>query len=202
MKLYYSPGACSLAPHIVAAEAGLPLDFVKVDLQTHKTETGDDYYQVNPRGYVPAFVFDDSEVLTEAQVVVQAIADLKPESGLMAKAGSRERLRQQAWLAYISTELHKGFGPLWKKNAFGDKGVAAAKDALANRFKELDGLFGEQPFLMGEKFSAPDAYAFTILNWTKMHRIDLDAYPNLADYQKRVSERPAVKQAMSEEGLI
>lgn len=201
MKLYYSPGACSLAPHIVAAEAGVPLALVKVDLAAHKTESGEDYYKVNPRGYVPALVFDDGELLTEAQVVVQAIADLRPDSGLLPKAGTRERLRAKAWLAFISTELHKGFGPLWYGEKVGEKAVAFAKESLGKRFKELDAVFGERPFLMGEKFTAPDAYAFTIVNWTKFHRIDLDPYPNLADYQKRVAARPGVAKAMKEEGI-
>ncbi len=202
MKLYYTPGACSLAPHIAAVEAKVPLDLVKVDLATHKTEKGEDFYQINPRGYVPALQFDDGEVMTEAQVLLQAIADMKPEAGLMPKVGTRERLRTQALLAYVSTELHKGFGPLWGAKAFGDQGVAAAKTNLAKRFKELNERLGKQDYLGGSSFTAADAYAFTILNWTKMHRIDLDEYPNLVAYQRRVAERPAVKQAMKEEGLV
>lgn len=201
MKLYYTPGACSLAPHIVAVEAGVPLDLVRVDLATHKTESGEDFYTVNPRGYVPTLVFDDGEILTEAQVTLQAIADLKPEKGLLPKPGTRERLRAQAWLAFISTELHKGFGPLWAAKAFGDQGVAAAKANLAKRFKELNELFGGQDYIMESAFTAADAYAFTILNWTKMHRIDVDEYPALAAYQTRIGARPGVRQALKEEGL-
>lgn len=201
MKLYYTPGACSLAPHIAAVEAGVPLDLVKVDLASHKTEAGEDFYTINRRGYVPALAFDDGEILTEAQVILQAIADLKPDKGLLPKAGTRDRLRVQAWLAFISTELHKGFGPLWGAKAYGDQGVAAAKKALARRFKELDELFGRQEFIAGRSFTAADAYAFTILNWTKLHRIDLDEFPALAAYQSRIGARSAVRQALKEEGL-
>jgi glutathione S-transferase len=201
MKLYYAPGACSLAPHIAANEAGVAVDLVKVDLTTHKTEQGEDFYAINPRGYVPALVFDDGELLTEAQVILQAIADMKPASGLMPPAGTRERLRAQSWLAYISTELHKGFGPLWYGKKIGDTAVNFAKESLAKKFSELDERLGDRAFLTGDKFAAPDAYAFTIVNWTRFHRIDLDPYPRLADYQKRVSERPAVAQALKDEGI-
>lgn len=201
MKLYYAPGACSLAPHIAAIEAGVAIELVKVDLGTHKTEKGDDFYKISPRGYVPALAFDDGEVLTEAQVILQAIADMAPESGLMPKAGTRERLRAQGWLAWISTELHKGFGPLWAAKAFGEQGVAVAKSNLARKFAELDARLGEQDYILGDKFSAPDAYAFTIVNWTKFHRIDIDAFAHLADYQARIAARPGVQKALKEEGL-
>jgi glutathione S-transferase len=202
MKLYYTPGACSLAPHIIAEEAGISLDLVKVDLATHKTLAGEDFYKINPRGYVPVLEFDDGERLTEAQVTLQALADMRPEANLIPKAGTRERLRVLSALGFIATELHKGFGPLWAgAKVVGEQAIGAAKSRLAERFKDLDGRLGEQSYVAGQSHTVADAYAFVILNWAKIHRVDLDGYPNILAWQKRIAERPAVKRALQAEGL-
>ena len=201
MKLYYSPGACSLAPHIVALEAGIPLDLVKVDLASHKTETGADFYAVNPRGYVPALDIGQDEPLTEASVVVQYLADRKPNGGLLPPAGSIERIRVQQWLAFIATELHKAFGPLFNPaTPEAMKPIIVAQ--LGKRFAELDKHLASRSYLMGEIFTVADAYAFTILNWANFLKVDLGAYAKLRAYHARVGARPAVQKAMKAEGLV
>ncbi len=201
MKLYYSPGACSLAAHIIAKESGQHLDLVNVDLATHKTEDGRDFTTINPRGYVPALDIGESDPLTEASAVVQYLAERKPESGLMPAAGTRERVRVQQWLAYIATEIHMGISPLWNpKLPAESRTIVLAK--LERRLKELNQHLGRQPFLAGDHFSAADAYGFTVLNWTNFLKLDLGPYPNVAAYLKRVAERPAVSAALRKEGLI
>jgi glutathione S-transferase len=202
MKLYYSPGACSLAPHIVAREAGVALDLEKVDLAAHKLADGSDYYDVNPRGYVPAIrVKADEPVLTEANVLVQFLADQKPEAGLMPKAGTSERYRAQQWLAYVATELHKNFSWLWYKDTPAET-KTAVKDKLDKRFAELDIHFKSNDFLLGTNFSAADAYAFTIVNWANFLGISLKSFPNLQAFLARVAARPKVQEALKAEGLI
>ena len=201
MKLYYASGACSLAPHIVAREAGLKIDLDKLDFATGKTESGETFAQVNPKGYVPALRLDNGEVLTEVATLVQYLADQKPESGLAPKAGTMERYRLQEWLTFVSTEIHKGFGPLWKPDtpeAMRD----IVKANLAKRFAYLDQRLASRPFLTGERFTAADAYLFTVVNWTNFHDIDLKPYPNLAGFMQRVAARPAVQQALQAEGLL
>ena len=201
MKLYYSPGACSLAAHIVAKETGQHLDLVNVDLATHKTADGLDYRSINPRGYVPALDIGESEPLTEASAVVQYLAERKPESGLMPAAGTSDRVRVQQWLAFIATEIHMGISPLWNPKLPAEaKAIVTAK--LHRRLKELDQRLAGKPFLTGERFSAADAYAFTVLNWTSFLKMDLAPYPNIAAYLKRVAERPAVRAALQAEGLV
>lgn len=200
MKLYYSPGACSLAPHIAAAEAGVPIQLVKVDLKAHKTETGEDYYNINPRGYVPMLELDDGTRLTEANVLIQFIADENPAAGLMP-SDRVARTKTQGTLAFVATELHKGFGPLWDPTAPAET-KESAKKKLAKRFDELNETLGKQDYLGGNAFSAPDAYAFTVVNWSNFHGIDLKQWPNLAAYMQRVGARPNVQKALKEEGLM
>ncbi len=202
MKLYYSPGACSLAPHIVASEAGVPLELEKVDLGSHKLADGSNYYDVNPRGYVPAVRINAGEpVLTEANVVVQYIADQKPESGLMPKPGTPERYRAQQWLAFVATELHKNFSWLWYKDTPAET-KTAVKEKLDKRFAELDAHLKGNAYLLGKDFSAADAYAFTIVNWVNFLGMNLNSFPNLKAYMDRVAARPKVQAALKAEGLV
>jgi glutathione S-transferase len=201
MKLYYAPGACSLAPHIVAREAGVPIELVKIDLLKHRLEDGSDYRKINPRGYVPLLELEDGERFTEASALVQIIAERGGNPDLLPPAGSRERWRVQSWLGFIATELHKGFGPLWSKET-AQSTQEAARAKLAARFAELDAIFAKQPYLTGERFTVADAYTFTIVNWSNIHKIDLTPYPNLAAFQKRVADRPAVQEALRTEGLL
>ena len=200
MKLYYSPGACSLAPHIVAREAGLPVTLEKVNLADRTTETGANFATINPKGYVPAVALDDGSVLTEAAAILQYLADRQPGAGLAPANGTTERYRLIEWLTFISSELHKGFGPLWNP-ATPDSVKASTKDRLATRFAYLDETLARQPYLMGETFTIADAYLFTVVNWTNFHGIDLSPFPNLQAFQARVASRPSVQQALEAEGL-
>ena len=201
MKLYYAPGACSLAPHIVAREAGLRLDLEKVDLKRGKTESGAAFADINPKGYVPALALDDGEVLTEVSALVQYLADQAPQAGLVPAAGTIERYRLLEWLGFISTEIHKGFGPLWNAEA-PEAAKIIARNNLAKRFAWLDQRLARGPYLMGERFSVADAYLFTVANWTNFHAIDLKPYPNLKAYMDRVGARPKVRDALVAEGLL
>lgn len=201
MKLYYSPAACSLAPHIVAREAGLAIELEKVDLAAKKTEGGADFTAVNPKGYVPALQLDDGAVLTEVAALVQYLADKAPQSGLAPANGTMERYRLQEWLAFIATEIHKSFGPLFKPDT-PDATKQSVKAGLATRFAYLDGELASRPFLMGERFTVADAHLFTIVSWAKFVDVDLAPYPNLQAFRKRVAARPAVQQAMQAEGLL
>jgi glutathione S-transferase len=198
MKLYYSPGACSLSPHIVAREAGIPLELVKVDLGTKTIETEGDYWAVNPKGYVPALRFDDGELLTEGPAIVQYLADLKPGSGLAPKAGSVERYRLAEMLGYINSEIHKAYSPLFNP-ATPSETVEERKAYLKKRYKPLDERLAHRPYLFGDQFSAADAYLFTVTNWAGAVKLDLSELANLAAFQKRVSARPAVQEAMRAE---
>lgn len=201
MKLYYYPGACSLAPHIVAREAGIALTLEKVDLANRTTETGANYLAVNPMGYVPALGLQDNSVLTEASAIIQYLADSQSKADLAPAHGSMERYRLIEWLGFISTEIHKGFGPLWNP-ATPDAVKAATKERLASRFAYLDEKLGSQPFLMGDTFTIADAYLFTVVNWTNFHAIDISSFPNLQAFQARIAARPAVQQALEAEGLV
>ncbi|MDG2570907.1 glutathione transferase GstA [Vibrio parahaemolyticus] len=200
MKLYYTPGACSLAPHIVAREAGLPVTLVKVDLAKHLTETGENFRAINPKGYVPAVALQDGSLLTEAAAIIQYLADQQPGTGLAPANGTTERYRLIEWITFISSEIHKGFGPLWNP-ATPDAMKAATKDRHANRFASLDEVLGKQPFLMGETFTIADAYLFTVVNWTNVHQIDISSFKNLSAFMARVAERPKVQEALVAEGL-
>jgi len=201
MKLYYSPGACSLSPHIVLAEAGLSCEFEKVDLSSKRTERGTDYLSINPKGYVPALELDDGEVLTEGPAITQYLADRVPEKQLAPPAGSMARYRLQEWLNFISTELHKSFSPLFNPAA-SDEWKAAVKELLGRRMAVIAKQLEAKNFITGETFTVADAYLFTVLRWAAYVKFDLSPWPVLAAYMERVAARPAVQQALREEGLI
>ena len=201
MKLYYSPGACSLSPHIVASEAGIPLELEKVDLASHKTAGGQDFTAVNPKGYVPALRLDDGSILTEGPAIVQYLADQKPATGLAPAAGTIDRYRLQEWLTFIGTELHKSFGTLFNKAA-GDETKQIAKTNIAKRLSYLNDQLANRQFLLGGNFTVADAYAFTIVNWTNFVGIDLKPYPSVVAYMARVGARPKVQETLRAEGLL
>ena len=201
MKLYYSPGACSLSPHIVSREAGIPVELQKVSTKDKTMEGGGDYWQVNGKGYVPALKMDDGQVLTEGPAIVQYLADQKPESGLAPKNGTPERYRLQEWLNFITAEIHKGFSPLFRPNT-PEEYKAISKENLGKRFDWLDKQLAGKDYLMGKTFTVADAYLFVVLGWTKPTAIDLSRWPNLAAYHARVAARPKVKEAMVAEGLV
>ena len=201
MKLYYAPGACSLSPHIVATEAGVPVELVKVDLGKHKTESGEDFYAVNPKGYVPSLRLDDGTVLTEGPAIVQYLADQKPASGLAPANGTVDRYKVQEWLNFIGTELHKNFGPLFNP-ATPDAVKEMSKANITKRLSYLNDQLANRQYLMGDKFTVADAYAFTIVNWTNFVKIDLKPYPNVVAYMGRVGSRPKVIETLKSEGLM
>ena len=200
MKLYFAAGACSMAPHIVLREAAHTFDLESVDLAKKHTASGEDYTEINPKGYVPALRLDNGEVLTEVAVILQYLADQKPESGLAPKTGTMERYRLMEWLNFVSSEIHKQFGPLfnpkitteWKANQL---------DLLGRRFDYLTERLNGQSYLMGGHLTVVDAYLFTVLHWSPLLKVDLGKWPRLTDYIARVADRPAVKEAMSAEGL-
>jgi glutathione S-transferase len=201
MKLYYSPGACSMAPHIVATEAGVPLELVKVDIPNKKTESGDDYWKVNPKGYVPALQLDDGTVLTEVGVICQYLADQKPESGLTAKAGTMERYRQMEVLNFAASEVHKQLGALFNPKMtpeMREVQIGVIERRLNPFEKSLEG----KQYVMGDRFTAADAYLFTVLNWTNPLKIDLGKWPNIQAYMGRVGARPKVQETLKAEGLV
>ena len=200
MKLYYTPGACSQAPHIVLHELGLPVEPIKVDLGTHTLPDGSDYRAVNPKGYVPMLELDDGTRLAETQVILQYLADRKPGT-LAPAAGTAERWRLMEWLAFISSEVHKGFGPLWNPQTPAEVRERAVQ-ALGTRFEYLAKTLSGQPWLMGKEFSVADAYLFVLLNWTKMHKVDLSPWPALKEFQARVAARPAVQATLRAEGFL
>lgn len=200
LKLYWFPGACSLSPHIVAREAGIPLELEKFISETGKTEKGDDYAQtVTPKGYVPALRLEDGSVLTEGAAIVQFLADKAPDKKLIPAAGSLERYRTLEWLNYIASEVHKGFFPLFVEGHT-DEQKQAAREALAPKFAFVEKHLQGKKFLFGDRFDVADAYLFTVLSWTKYVKIQLSA--GLGDYLGRVSARPAVQAALKAEGLI
>ena len=201
MKLYYSPGACSLSPHICLREAGLTFDLEQVDLGTKKTASGADYTAVNANGYVPALKLDGGETLTEGPAIVQWIADQKPDSGLMPKSGTMDRYRAQSWLNFITSELHKGIGALFNPKV-PDAWRAMTIERVGGRFDYLVKQLEGKQFLMGSQFTAADAYLFTVLGWTQYLNISLDKWPALKSYMGRVAARPHVQAAMKAEGLL
>jgi glutathione S-transferase len=201
MKLYYASGTCSLAVHIALREAGIPFETMAVDLATHKTADGGDYFAISPRGYVPLLQLDDGTRHTEAAALLQYVADLDPSRALIGEPGSARRLAVTEWVAFVASELHKTFSPwLWHKET-ADSTRKAVKDKLAARFAELDALLARQDFLAGE-FSVADAYAFTIVNWANFLALPLTPYPQLQAYLARVSARPKVQEALRAEGLL
>lgn len=200
MKLYYSPGACSMAVHIALREAGMAFDLDKVDLKAKKAASGEDYYQVNAKGYVPALRLDDGQVLTEDAVLLQYVADQRPESGLAPRFGSMERYRLMEWLNFISSEIHKTLGALFNP-AITPEWRADRVALFGRRADWLAGRLGNQPYLMGDQFTVADAYLFTVLRWCALHKIDTGKWPVLNDYMARIAARPAVVAAMKAEGL-
>ena len=201
MKLYYSPGACSLSPHIVLAAAGLPFDLEKVDLSAKRTERDIDYWKINPKGYVPALELDDGQVLTEGPAIVQYLADQVPHKKLAPPAGTLERYHLQEWLNFISTELRKGFSPLFNPKATEEwKGVV--RELLGRRMAIVAERLEGRDYLMGEAFTVADAYLYTVLNWARHVKLDLSPWPLLAAYQTRVAARPAVDAVLQAEGLV
>lgn len=198
MKLYFSPGACSLSPHIVLREAGLAFDLEKVDLKTKALASGGDFTAINPKGYVPFLQLDDGEYLSEGPVIVQYIADLKPESGLAPKAGTLARYRLQEWLTFINSELHKSFSTLFNA-AMPDEAKALAREALGRRMGYVAEQLQGKKFLMGDQFTVADAYLFTILGWGGFVGLPIDAWPVLMDYSARIKERPSVEDALAAE---
>lgn len=198
MKLYYSPGACSLSPNIVAREAGIPLDLVKVDVGAKKIDVDGDFFAINPKGYVPALQLDDGDVLTEGPAIVQYLADRNPESGLVPRAGTAERYRMQEMLGYINSEIHKAYSPLFNP-ATPAATVEERKAYLKKRYKLLDERLAGRRFLFGDQFTAADAYLFTVTSWAGYVKLELSEYANLAAFQKRVAARPAVQEAMRAE---
>ena len=201
MKLFYAAGACSLSPHIALLEAGLPFSLHKVDLKVKQVESGEDFYAVNGKGYVPALQLDSGQVLTEGPAIVQYIADQKPGAGLAPAVGSPERYKLQEWLNFVSTELHKGMGSMFNQ-AQTPEWKEAVKTTLGKRLDWLSKQLEGKPYLMGEKFSVADAYLFTILNWAGMVKFDLAKWPVLQEYLARVAQRPKVMEALKAEGLL
>jgi glutathione S-transferase len=200
MKLFYAPGACSLSPHIVLNEAGLKFDKVKVDTKSKAMEGGD-YRSINPLGYVPALELDDGTILTEGPAIVQWIADKVPDKKLAPASGSLERTKLQSWLNFISTELHKGFSPLFNPS-MPDAAKQFFRERLATRFQHLDKHLADNDYLLGKAFSVADAYLFTVSNWAAHTGVDLSGFANVLAYRKRVGARAAVQAAMQAEGLI
>jgi len=201
MKLYYAPGACSLASHIALHETGLPFEIEKVDFATKKTDRGDDFMQINPKGYVPTIKLDDGSILTEGGAILQYIADQQPDSGLAPRAGTMERYRLQEWLTFIGTEIHKMFSPIFNKAAT-EEVKANARNLISKRLGYVETQMANKPYLMGDKFSVADAYLFTIVRWSNFAGLDLSPFPRLNEYMARVAARPKVQAAIQAEGLL
>lgn len=201
MKLYYAPGACSLAPHIVLREAGYTFDLDKVDIPAKKTASGADYWAVNPKGYVPALQLDNGEVLSEVGVICQYLADQKPAAGLVPAAGSMARYHLMEWLNFVATEVHKSIGAL-----FNPKMTPEMREVqlglIGRRLGALEKMLAGKQYLMGDAFSVADAYLYTVLNWTHIHKIDMTQWPNIQAFMTRVAARPKVQDAMRAEGLL
>ncbi len=201
MKLYYSPGACSLSAHIVAKEAGLPLSIVKVDLRAKTTETGGDYRDVSAKGYVPALQLDNGKVLTEAGAILEYLADLAPKANLTPDQGSFERAEMRAWLYYVASELHKSFGPLWNQASTGEAKQAAFA-RLNGQFALIEKEFADgRAYLQGNAITIADIYCYVIMTFAPYFKMDLTAYPKLKAYLTRIGERPTVQAARQEEGM-
>ena len=200
MKLYYSPGACSLSPHIALHEAGLAFDAVPAPTKTHQLPDGTDYYTINPLGYVPLLELDNGERLREGPAIVQYIADLVPQKNLAPANGTLARYRLQEWLTFIGMELHRGFGPLFNP-ATPDEFKAMTKTKLSQRLAWVDSQLADRPYLMGDAFSVADGYLFTVTNWAPRVGVDITGLANLSAYRECVAARPAVQAAMKAEGL-
>jgi glutathione S-transferase len=201
MKLYYSPGACSLSPHIALLEAGLPYDLVKVDLRAKRLENGDDFLKVNPKGQVPVLALDSGELVTEGPVIVQMIADRAAGKNLAPARDSTERYKLLEWLNFITTELHKNFGPMFSP-VLADEAKAFFKDRVMGKFKYVDSQLAGRDYLMGSQFTVADGYLFTMLSWADRLKFDLSDMPNLVAYKARIAARPKVQEALTKEGLL
>jgi glutathione S-transferase len=201
MKLYYTPGACSLSPHIALAEAGLPYDLVKVDLRAKKLENGDDFLKVNPKGQVPALALDNGELVTEGPVIVQMIADKVPAKNLAPSRDSAERYKLLEWLTYINSELHKNIGPMFNP-ALSDEAKGVFKDRAMSKFKYTDSQLAGRDYLMGSHFTVADGYLYVMLRWAEGMKFDLSGLNNLLAYKDRVAARPKVQEALVKEGLV
>ncbi|MGZ5011038.1 MAG: glutathione transferase GstA [Methylobacter sp.] len=201
MKLYYSKGACSLSPHITACEAELPIELVEVDLQSKRTNAGEDFRLINPNGYVPVLMFDDGKKLTEGPAIVQYLADQAPDKKLVPAAGTFERYQLQQWLNFISTEIHKVFGSLFNP-AMPEEAKQLATKLLTSRLETVAEHLSNRAFLLGDYFTVADAYLFVTLRWGTYVNVDISRWPVLANYAAKISARPAVQKAMKEEGLV
>jgi glutathione S-transferase len=201
MKLYYSPGACSLSPHIAMYEAGLTFEAIAAPTKTHQLPDGSDYYAVNPLGYVPFLTLDDGRSLHEGPAIVQYIADQAPDKQLAPAAGTYERYKLQEWLTFVGTELHKNFSPLFTPT-MPEEAKTMAKERLLGRLKWVDGELAGKQYLMGDSFTVADAYLFVVTNWGQYVGVDVSPFANLVAYRARVGARPAVIAAMKAEGLI
>jgi len=200
MKLYYSPGACSLAPHILMRELGQTPELVKVDLGAKKTDSGDDFKAINGKGYVPTIELPEGGVLTEVSTILQYLVDKSGKAELLPKFGGMERYRAMETLNFVASELHKNIGGLFNP-AMPEEGKAAIKTRIATRLDYVNDLLGKQQYMLGNHFSAPDAYAFTVIGWTAHVGMDLAKWPNIKAYMERVGQRPAVQAALKAEGL-
>ena len=201
MKLYYSPGACSLSPHIALLEAGIAFQPVLASTKTHQLQDGTDYYGINPLGYVPLLELDDGTLLREGPAIVQYIADQAPTKNLAPASGTLQRYRLQEWLTFIGTEVHKGFSPLFNP-ATPEEYKAMAKEKLLSRLQWVDGQLASKQYLMGEHFTVADGYLFTVTNWAGRVGVDISGLTHLNAYRERIASRPAVQQAMKAEGLL
>lgn len=202
MKLYYKPGACSLASHIVLKEIGDDFEIESVDTDNQITESGDNFSKINPKGYVPALRLDDGKILTEGAAVLQYLADQNPEAGLAPESGTLERAHLQEHLNYTSTELHKAFGPLFSPSA-SDEEKQSAKENVGRKLDHFESIFNdERQYLLGNNFTVADAYFFVVSNWAIPTGIGLDKWPKIADFSTRVAGRENVQNAMRDEGLL
>ncbi len=200
LKLYYSPGACSLASHIALHETGLPFEIDKYISATKTTAGGEDFLKVNPKGYVPTIRLDDGSILTEGAAVLQYIADQNPASGLAPRAGTMERYRLQEWLTFIGTELHKTYGPLFSKTVT-PEAKRQGFDRLTLRLGYVESVLADRPYLIGDSFTVADAYLFVVVRWSKRVGFDLAPFPRLQEYMARIAARPSVQAALKAEGL-
>ena len=200
LKLYYSPGACSLSPHIALLEAGLPFELEQVDTKAKKTKAGANYLPINPNGYVPALKIAEGQILTEGPAIVQWIADQRPETHLAPANGTLERAHLQQWLNFISTEIHKSYSPLFSAET-PDAYKTITKDKLFKRYAYVNDQLKGKQFLLGNHFTVADGYLFTVTNWANFLKLDLSEFREVAQFSDRIHSRPKVLQALKAEGL-